>query len=144
MRSHRFYSAITLAVADILELPKEASHHCIQVLRYKIGAQLTLFNGDGFDYIAQIKSIEGKRCQVEIIEKTVPQNESPLKIHLFQGVARGEKMDLIIQKSTELGVTQVTPVFTERCNVKLDEKRLNKKQTHCSERLRTVGTFSCA
>ena len=130
MRSHRFYSDINLTQGHSFELPKEASHHCIQVLRYKVGAKLTLFNGDGFDYVAQIKTIEGKRCQVEIIDKIAPQNESPLKIHLFQGIARGEKMDLIIQKSVELGVTQITPIFAERCNVKLDEKRLNKKQTH--------------
>jgi 16S rRNA (uracil1498-N3)-methyltransferase len=130
MRSHRFYSDTDLNQGQSLTLPKEASHHCVHVLRYKAGAQMVLFNGDGFDYNAQIKSIEGKQCLVEIINKVDPQNESQLKVHLFQGIARGEKMDLIIQKSVELGVTQITPIFTERCNVKLDQKRLKKKQCH--------------
>jgi 16S rRNA (uracil1498-N3)-methyltransferase len=130
MRSHRFFSDIELTQGHSFELPKAASHHCVQVLRYKVGAELTLFNGDGFDYIAQITTIDGKRCWVEITSKVDPLNESPLSIHLYQGIARGEKMDLIIQKSVELGVTQITPIFTERCNVKLDQKRLNKKQLH--------------
>lgn len=130
MRSHRFYSSITLSLSEPILLPKEASHHCIQVLRYKEGDELVLFNGDGFDYLAQISLIEGKTCQVKIMAKISPNNESPLKIHLYQGIARGEKMDLIIQKSVELGVHQITPLFTERCNVKLDQKRLAKKHQH--------------
>jgi len=130
MRSHRFYAPIDLTCGNNIELPKEASHHCVQVLRYREGALLTLFNGDGFDYPAEINLIEGKRCSVKILQKVDPQNESPLNIHLYQGVARGEKMDLIIQKSVELGISELTPIFTERCNVKLDAKRLAKKQQH--------------
>jgi 16S rRNA (uracil1498-N3)-methyltransferase len=130
MRSHRFYTQLKLSQGDSFELPKEAAHHCIQVLRYKVGAELVLFNGDGFDYIAKISAIEVKKCQVIVLEQCAPENESPLHIHLYQGIARGEKMDLIIQKSVELGVSQITPVFTERCNVKLDPKRLAKKQKH--------------
>ena len=130
MRSHRFYAAIDLKVDQILRLPKETAHHCLQVLRYRVGNELILFNGDGFDYAATIHEIEGKHCEVKITEQFSLQNESPLKIHLYQGIARGEKMDLIIQKSVELGVSEITPVFSERCNVKLDGKRLLKKQQH--------------
>jgi 16S rRNA (uracil1498-N3)-methyltransferase len=130
MRSHRFYTPIELSINSSLELPKDAAHHCIQVLRYPIGKELVLFNGDGFDYLAIISKIEGKNCQVKISDKISPLNESPLNIHLFQGIAKGEKMDLIIQKAVELGVKQITPLFSERCNVKLDEKRLNKKMAH--------------
>ncbi len=130
MRSHRFYTPTELSDDLVFELPKEAAHHAIQVLRYPIGQELGLFNGDGFDYIGVITAIEGKKCEVKIINKIIPDNESPLKIHLYQGIAKGEKMDLIIQKSVELGVNQITPLFTERCNVKLDNKRLKKKLSH--------------
>ncbi|TQV89036.1 16S rRNA (uracil(1498)-N(3))-methyltransferase [Aliikangiella coralliicola] len=130
MRSHRFYSPIELIVGQSIQLPKEANHHCIQVLRYRVGSEVTLFNGDGFDYHAQISEINGKQGTVTVTSKENPANESPLSIHLFQGIARGEKMDLIIQKAVELGISQFTPIFTERCNVKLDNKRLEKKQTH--------------
>lgn len=130
MRSHRFYTPIELQINQSLVLPKEASHHCVQVLRYHVDAELTLFNGDGFDYIARIEAIDNKQCRVKILSKNNPQNESPLSIHLFQGVAKGDKMDLIIQKSVELGVTDITPIFTVRSNVKLDAKRLSKKHLH--------------
>ncbi len=130
MRSHRFFADIPLECGQIVELPREAAHHCSQVLRYKVSDPLTLFNGDGFDYLATINSINKKTCQVELLSKQAISNESPLSIHLLQGVARGDKMDFIIQKAVELGVTEITPLFSERCNVKLDAKRLAKKMQH--------------
>lgn len=130
MRTHRFYADIQLENGTTTLLPKEAAHHCAQVLRYQVDDQLTVFNGDGCDYLASIVSIEKKRCEIKIEQRIKLSNESPLKIHLIQGIAKGDKMDLIIQKSVELGVTEITPVFTERCNVKLDPKRLIKKLDH--------------
>jgi len=130
MRSHRFYTPINLAIDATMELPPEAAHHCTQVLRYKVDDPLTLFNGDGFNYSATISEINKKQCSVKISEKKNPKNESPLKIHLLQGIARGDKMEFIIQKAVELGVTEITPVFTQRSNVRLDEKRLEKKRLH--------------
>jgi len=130
MRIHRFYTPIELATDCEVQLPKEASHHCIQVLRYKVGSSLILFNGDGFDYAAEIVAIDKKTSKVKITKKIQLINESPLNIHLYQGIARGEKMDLVIQKSVELGITQFTPIFTERSNVKLDAKRQEKKLSH--------------
>lgn len=130
MRSHRFYTPISLAENALIELPSDAAHHCAQVLRYKVADELTVFNGDGFDYLATVDQIEKKRCLIKTSQKIDPKNESPLKVHLFQGIARGDKMDLIIQKAIELGVAEITPLFTERCNVKLDGKRLDKKLLH--------------
>ena len=95
-----------------------------------MGDPLTLFNGDGFDYSAIITEINKKQCSVQISKKINPINESPLKIHLLQGIARGDKMDFIIQKAVELGVVEFTPIFTQRSNVRLDEKRLGKKHLH--------------
>ncbi|MET1254418.1 16S rRNA (uracil(1498)-N(3))-methyltransferase [Aliikangiella maris] len=130
MRYHRFYTSDKLSPGNNYQLPKEVAHHCIQVLRYAVNAQLVLFNGDGADYLAKITEINGKQCHVIVEDKTVIDNESPIYIHLLQGIARGEKMDLIIQKAVELGVNEITPIFTERCNVKLDAKRLPKKLAH--------------
>ena len=130
MRTHRFFVNSKLSLDEDLALPKPAAHHCIQVLRYSLGAQLRLFNGDGFDYLCEITSIEGKNATVKIQQKIELNNESPLKLHLYQCVAKGDKMDFVIQKSVELGVSQITPVFSERSNVKLDPKRLAKKQLH--------------
>lgn len=130
MRSHRFFADISLNLGSTQELPSDAAHHCSQVLRHKVSDQLTVFNGDGFDYDAVIKNISKKSCQIEILNKHPKNNESPTSIHLIQGVARGDKMDFIIQKAVELGVNEITPLFTERCNVKLDAKRLAKKMQH--------------
>lgn len=130
MRNHRFYTPQILSDGLELELPAEVAHHCIQVLRYPIGSELVLFNGDGCDYPAKISAIHKKRCSVTICGQQPLTNESPLEIHLYQGVARGDKMDFIIQKAVELGVSRITPLFTERCNVKLDEKRLQSKLEH--------------
>lgn len=130
MRTHRFYTPIELKENASIDLPSEAAHHCVQVLRYKVGNELMLFNGDGFDYLATVEQIEKKCCQVKISYRIDPKNESSLNIHLFQGIARGDKMDLIIQKAVELGVREITLLFTQRCNVKLDGKRLEKKLHH--------------
>ena len=130
MRTHRFFVDNQLLVDSTFLLPAQAAHHCAQVLRYQKGQQVILFNGDGYDYRATIESIEKKQCRVKIENKSSPNNESPLQINLFQGVAKGDKMDLIIQKAVELGVSQITPLFSERCNVKLNAKRLEKKINH--------------
>ncbi|MGX5172841.1 16S rRNA (uracil(1498)-N(3))-methyltransferase [Aliikangiella sp. IMCC44653] len=130
MRTHRFYLNDELSLGLALKLPKEVSHHCIQVLRYKAGQTLCLFNGDGYEYTATIEKIEAKQAWVTITQAEQQLSESPLNLHLFQGIAKGDKMDLIIQKSVELGVKSITPVFSERCNVKLDHKRLEKKMLH--------------
>jgi len=89
-----------------------------------------LFNGDGHDYAATLV-VAGKRdAQVRIDAATLLANESPLRITLLQGVARGEKMDLILQKATELGVAAVVPVNAERTEVKLDAARAEKRVAH--------------
>ena len=130
MRLHRFCIHQPLEVNQDVSLPKEVAHHCIQVLRYREKEQLYLFNGDGFDYKAVITQQQKKQVEVKIIDKILIDNESPLKIHLVQSVARGDKMDFIFQKAVELGVNKITPWFSDRSNVKLDGKRLDKKLQH--------------
>ena len=130
MRIHRFFVDSELLLDEEFDLPKQAAHHCVQVLRYALGSQLRLFNGDGYDYHCEITSLQGKKATVKVLQKIELENESPLRIHLYQCVAKGDKMDLVIQKAVELGASEITPVFSERSNVKLDLKRLTKKQEH--------------
>lgn len=130
MRLPRIFSSKALSVSTEIELDKEAGTHISRVLRMSTGQQIELFNGDGFSYFAQIQAIERNQVSVRVVEALEATNESPLNIHLFQGVSRGDKMELTLQKGVELGVTQFTPLITERCGVKLDEKRWQKKLEH--------------
>ncbi|MDN7127362.1 16S rRNA (uracil(1498)-N(3))-methyltransferase [Pseudidiomarina terrestris] len=116
-----------LSVGQQLDLCDEAANHVGRVLRMQDGQPLVLFTGDGMDYRAVIVSASKKNVRVEITDMVVNATESPVKIHLGQGISRGDRMDFVLQKSVELGVHSITPVFTERCGVKLSGDRLQKK-----------------
>lgn len=130
MSSIRIYQATPLAVNTSIQLSEKASHHVGRVLRAKPGDQLTLFNGQGGEYAAVIKRITKKEVEVDIIAFMAREVESPIDIHLAQGIARGEKMDFIVQKAVELGVKKIIPLITERCNVRLDNEREEKRLQH--------------
>lgn len=101
--------------------------HIVRVLRMKVGEPLLLFDGSNRIFDAVLTHIDKKSAQVKVGDCRNENRESPLYIHLGQVMARGEKMDLIIQKSVELGVSMITPLFSERCGVKLKEERLEKR-----------------
>lgn len=113
-----------------LALPEHTAQHLVRVLRLGVGDPLVLFNGDGQDYQARLTVVEKRHSEVEISGSQTVDNESPLRITLVQGVARGEKMDWILQKATELGVAEFAPVITERTEVKLDAERGDKRVAH--------------
>jgi len=127
MRIPRIYQDQSLAVNN-LTLTGDAVQHVARVLRMQSGQQLRLFNGDGKDYLATITHIDKRQVDAEITEVITLNNESALAIHLGQGISRGDRMDFVLQKSVELGVASITPLFTERCGVKLSGERLQKKQ----------------
>jgi len=113
-----------------LILSAVVTHRILHVLRLKAGDRLVLFNSADGEFQAAITAIKKNSCSVAI-EKFIQKNvESPLRIHLGQAISRGEKMDYTIQKATELGVTAITPLFSEHCNVKLDEERVAKRLEH--------------
>ena len=130
MRTIRSFLDVPLAVGQRFALPEATSNHLVRVLRLEIGDACVLFNGDGHDYQARILGLQKRGSEVEIIGRSEVRNESPLRITLAQGVARGEKMDLILQKATELGVAVIAPVVTDRTEVKLDAERSDKKMNH--------------
>jgi 16S rRNA (uracil1498-N3)-methyltransferase len=119
-----------LPVGARVVLPESAANHLVRVLRLREGDARVLFNGDGNDCRARI-AVAGKReVVVEILGLDPVDNESPFRITLLQGIARGEKMDLILQKATELGAAAIAPVLAERTEVKLDTERTEKRMAH--------------
>ena len=126
----RLYQKTTLDSAQLVDLEKIPSHHLIRVLRAKKGCEITLFNGDGNEYLAELLDDNPKHCQLQINQKIKLQNESPLKITLLQGVSRGDRMDTCIQKSIELGVHSIIPVLCQRTGVNLKGDRAEKKLQH--------------
>jgi 16S rRNA (uracil1498-N3)-methyltransferase len=130
MRVPRVYVDQPLTGGE-LSLDERAAHYVGQVLRMRAGRELILFNGDGNAYAATIIEAAKKHvlCQLD----TAPQTAiaaSPLKIELGIALSKGDRFDLVIQKATELGVSSITPLLTERVDVKLSGERLEKKQRH--------------
>lgn len=130
MRLTRVHVDQPLLAGRELALPESAAAHLVRVLRLGVGDACVLFNGDGHDYAARIVAAGKRELRVAIDSAMPVERESPLSLVLLQGVARGEKMDLILQKATELGVAAVVPVDAERTEVKLDGDRLAKRMTH--------------
>lgn len=127
MRIPRVFHPDLLAVDQSIVLNSEATNHLLKVLRLKQGHPLVLFNGDGHDYPAELVKAERREAVVKIDAKLAMQVESPLLIHLAQSVSKGDRMEFAIQKAVELGVTEISPVITEFCAVKLDQERWQKK-----------------
>ncbi|WP_062357580.1 16S rRNA (uracil(1498)-N(3))-methyltransferase [Pseudoxanthomonas mexicana] len=130
MRLTRCHVDATLSVGTSLALPDTAANHLARVLRLREGDGCVLFNGDGHDYDARITAISKRGVLADIVGARAVDNESPLHVTLLQGIARGEKMDLILQKATELGVAAIVPVMAERTEVKLDAERTEKRVAH--------------
>ena len=130
MRNTRIYTDAPLAVSATVVLPGEASHHLLRVLRCRRGDEITLFNGRGGSYAGRIIAVSSATVEVEIREFVPDTAEPPLKITLAPGISRGVHMDYALQKSVELGVSAIVPLFTERCNVKLDNKRTATRLEH--------------
>ena len=130
MRTVRLYVNCALAASSELELPPEASHYVGKVLRAKLAQSLRLFNGDGQEYSATVTAVNKKSVIVAIQSASNGQPPSPLHTHLGQVMSRGDRMDYAIQKATEMGVNAITPLSSERCEVKLDLQRLKKRLHH--------------
>jgi 16S rRNA (uracil1498-N3)-methyltransferase len=130
MRLNRIHVDAPLAPGAQVELRGKASEHVARVLRLKPGDTVTLFNGDGMDYRSEIKDLWKGAVGVLVHAETPARAESPLALVLVQGIARSERMDLIVQKATELGVTAIQPVAMTRSVVRLDDDARAKKLAH--------------
>lgn len=130
MPTPRIYLPQPLTSGTTTQLDERAQRHAVKVLRLKPGDALILFNGDGGEYQATLEDNRREGAQVSLREFIDQERESPLDIALLQGVARGEKMDLILQKAVELGVNRIVPLATARSQVKLSGERLEKRMQH--------------
>lgn len=130
MRIPRIYLPLSLAVNQRVELNEHAFQHTIKVLRMKENAELILFDGKGNEYAASLEQVNKKNAFAKINTQINNHSESNLSVHLAIGISKGERMDYAIQKAVELGVTEITPLFTEHCVVNLDEKRKQKRLQH--------------
>jgi len=130
MRTIRSHIDAELVEGQTFTLPEAAATHLLRVLRLGLGDSVSLFNGDGFDYSATLTSVAKRSAEVRIDSKQEVAHESPLQVTLAQALARGEKMDWVLQKATELGVARIAPVITERTEVRLDAERADRRVQH--------------
>lgn len=130
MRLTRVYVDAALEPGMRITLAGSTAGHVTRVLRLRIGEALTLFNGRGGEYAATIEESSGGEVRVAVGEHRPTERESPLAITLAQGISRGERMDLVVQKATELGVAQLAPLMLERSVVRLDAQQAHRKLNH--------------
>jgi 16S rRNA (uracil1498-N3)-methyltransferase len=125
----RFYCPQPLAAGHTIALPDQVAHHA-WVVRLQPGAALTLFNGDGGEYLAELATLDKKGASARIVAFVDQERELPYQISLAQALPEASKMDWIIEKAVELGVSAVQPLAAQRCVVRLTAERAEKKQSH--------------
>ncbi len=130
MSSPRLFCPGKLAPGAALRLPDSAAHHAFRVLRMKAGDRLTLFNGDGQNYAAELIRAGKDDVSAKITGQTAAGNESPLKVTLAQAISSGDRMDFTLQKAVELGISAIQPLAAERSVVKLSGERAEKRREH--------------
>ncbi|MGF1705691.1 16S rRNA (uracil(1498)-N(3))-methyltransferase [Enterovibrio baiacu] len=127
MRIPRIFHPELLPNSGRVALDDDAANHVGRVLRMQVGQDVLLFDGSGAEFPAVICDVSKKNVNVDITERVERSIESPLDLHLGQVISRGDKMEFTIQKSVELGVNVITPLISERCGVKLNAERFDKK-----------------
>lgn len=130
MPLRRIFSDQRLCSGGSVTLAGDAANHVLRVLRLRTGDGLVVFDGNGTDYEGEITSLGRNEVNVRVGAGKEVHSESPLSLTLMQGICRGQRMDAVIQKATELGVRQIRPVLTDRSVVRLDEERTPRKQDH--------------
>jgi 16S rRNA (uracil1498-N3)-methyltransferase len=126
----RLFVSGALSNGAEIELDGDRSRYLGKVLRARVGDRVTVFNGEGPEWPATLLRISRSSVSLALGNSVAAGTESPLKIHLVQGISRGERMDIVVQKATELGVKRITPVLTEFGVVKLDPDRAEKRREH--------------
>jgi 16S rRNA (uracil1498-N3)-methyltransferase len=130
MRAPRLFITGPLAQATEITLSAAVAQHVISVLRLRPGAPLTLFDGRGGEWAASLVTTDRRSAQVRVGAFSAVDRESRLQVTLLQGIARGERMDQLVQKATELGVVRIIPVATERSVVQLEGPRAERRSAH--------------
>lgn len=130
MRIPRIFIDTELNENSTLALPDSAFQHLCKVLRLKSGHPLRVFNGKGGQYNATLSDVEKRSASIQVANFETLENESPIQVTVGQTLSRGERMDYAIQKSVEAGIFAIQPLFSERCEVKLQDSRAEKRLQH--------------
>lgn len=128
-----------LQSGSVVDLPRETGAHLAKVLRARSGDEVVLFNGDGREFTGVIEKVQGTRVSASTGAARSIDRESPFQLTLVQCVPRGDRMDFIVQKATELGVVRIVPVLSQRSVVRLDASQSASKQAHW----RAVAVSAC-
>jgi 16S rRNA (uracil1498-N3)-methyltransferase len=139
MRLTRVYVGTPVTPGKPLVVEGTAANHITRVLRLRSGEALTVFDGSGGEFGARIEEFRKESVILSVEEHRKVERESPLSLTLAQGISRGERMDWIIQKATELGVSRIVPVSTKRSVVRLDERQAERKLQHW----RAIAVAAC-
>jgi 16S rRNA (uracil1498-N3)-methyltransferase len=139
VRLTRVYVEAPLASGSIVHLPSDTASHLAKVLRARAGDELILFNGDGREFNGAIDTVRGSRVSASVGDGMPVDRESPVEITLVHCVPRGDRMDFIVQKATELGVSRIVPVLSQRSVVRLDKSQAEAKAVHW----RAVAVSAC-
>lgn len=130
MRLHRFYYNFSAQLNDTLIINNDKAHYIRNVLRIKNGRNLRIFNHQGKEYLAKIIAMDRKSISIHLQQSLSCLPPSKLDITLIQSISKGERMDYTIQKATELGINTIQPIVSEFGEVRLKDKRLDKRRTH--------------
>jgi len=139
MRLTRVYVEAPVTAGKRVVVEGSAANHITRVLRLRSGDALTVFDGSGGEFGARIEEFRKDAVVVAVEEHRPLDRESPLTLTLAQGISRGERMDWIIQKATELGTSKIVPLFTKRSMVRLDERQAERKIQHW----RAIAVAAC-
>jgi 16S rRNA (uracil1498-N3)-methyltransferase len=139
MSTRRLCVDHVLTTGHSLRIDGDRAHYIGRVLRCRPGDEITLFNGDGCEYPSRIERMDKHAVVLTIGTAAEPRVESPLGLRLIQGIARGERMDTIVQKATELGVQRLSPVRSEFSVVRLDGERAVNRLRHWQR----IGQSAC-
>jgi len=127
-----------LSVGTTLIVADELSHYLQRVLRLRSGDKVEVFNGDGFNYAAEIVTLERKSLTILLVDKSAGLPPSPLHITMVQALSRGERLDYSLQKATELGVNTIQLLESERVELRLDKPRLERRIRHWQQVIRST------
>ncbi len=130
MRLSRLYIADQLVPETLTELSEQSAHYIRTVLRLKKDQKITLFDGRGGEFLCRLQEVTRKKVIAEVLEFNDHSVESALKVYLGLGISRGDRMDWAVQKAVELGVGRITPLFTDRCVVKLNQEKKKQRLMH--------------
>ncbi|RCS57345.1 16S rRNA (uracil(1498)-N(3))-methyltransferase [Parvibium lacunae] len=126
----RFYLPQLPSIGTEISLPETVFHHAVRVLRLRVGDTLAVFDGEGREGLVELRHVQKQQATGQLLSLVEHSRESPLSLHLVQGLCSAEKMDWIIEKAVELGVQSITPLLTEKSTLRIDGERALRKRQH--------------